>query len=68
MKPFKKWQNEILDTSKCWTDYKNMVSEKEAIEICKWEGWHWIIRVQLEMFFGLKDKHMIDEYLNNKEV
>lgn len=31
-------------------------TKKEALGICKWTGWHWILRGQLEMFLGLKEK------------
>jgi len=36
-------------------------SGAEAREICAWEGWHPHYRWQLEMFFGLKDEHIMEE-------
>ena len=61
MPPFKKWKKDILDENKYWATFKKLITTKEAKKICKWEGWHWIIRAQLEMFFGLKDKYMIEQ-------
>ena len=55
MPPLIKWRGEIL-SRKCWDYYKNMLTKKEAEEVCAWEGWHWILKAQLEMFFGLKDE------------
>jgi len=37
-----------------------LISKEEAEKICAWEGWHWILRAQLEMFFGLKEKYVIE--------
>ena len=54
MLPLKKWRQEIL-SGKCWDDYRKMISKAEAKKICAWPGWHWLLRAQLEMFFGLKD-------------
>ena len=54
MPPLKKWREQILDDNKCWGDYKGLMSAAEAREVCKWEGWHPILRAQLEMFLGLK--------------
>ncbi|CAK0779105.1 hypothetical protein CCP2SC5_880011 [Azospirillaceae bacterium] len=56
MPPLKKWRALILDGKKCWDDYRNMLTPAEAREVCAWDGWHWILRAQLEMFFGLTDK------------
>jgi len=55
MPPLKKWKKEIL-SNKCWDDYRNLPTKKEAKKICDWDGWHWILKGQLEMFFGLADK------------
>jgi hypothetical protein len=33
-----------------------MLTKEEAEKVCAWDGWHWILRAQLEMFFGLVDK------------
>ncbi|MFA5163783.1 MAG: hypothetical protein WC441_04700, partial [Patescibacteria group bacterium] len=54
-----KFRDKILDTSKCWPDYQQMFTKKQAQQICKWEGWHWILRAQLEMFFGLKEEYKL---------
>ena len=59
MPPFKKWKKEILENSNCWDDYKKIITKEEAEKICKWDGWHWILRVQLEMFFGLREEYII---------
>ena len=58
MLPMKKWRKEILDENNCWNDLKKLPNKEEIIEICTWEGWHWIIRGQLECFFGLKESFM----------
>ena len=55
MPPLKKWRKLILDESRCWDDYRKAISKAEAKKICAWNGWHWLIRAHLEMFFGLKD-------------
>ena len=54
MSPLSKWRNEILDENNCWDNLKRIPTKNEAMEICGWDGWHPILRVQLEMFFGLK--------------
>jgi hypothetical protein len=59
MPPLKKWKDRILDESFCWTDYRKMLTKKEAREVCAWDGWHWLLRAHLEMFFGLKKEHVI---------
>jgi hypothetical protein len=59
MPPLKKWRKQILDSSLCWEDCKEMISDTEAKKICKWHGWHWILRAQLEMFFGLKKEYKV---------
>ena len=60
MPPLKKWRDKILDESLCWDDYRNeMITKAEAEKICKWNGWHPLLRAHLEMFFGLKDKVML---------
>ena len=59
MPPLKKWHGAILDESNCWDDFKGMVTMEEAEEICSWDGWHWILRIQLEMFFGLIDEYEV---------
>jgi hypothetical protein len=60
MPPLKKYKKYILDEKKCWDFYKK-IDKKEAERICKWNGWHWLIRAQLEMFFGLKEKYEIEK-------
>ena len=58
MPPMKEWKEQIL-SDMCWDDLRKLPTKEEAKEICAWEGWHWILRVQLEMFFGLKEKHVM---------
>jgi len=53
MPPLKKWKYKIL-SDLCWDDLKYIPTADEAKQICSWDGWHWIIRGQLECFFGLK--------------
>jgi len=55
MPPFKKWKREILSAA-CWNDLRSLPTKEEAIRICTWEGWHWLLRAHLEMFFGLKER------------
>ena len=59
MPPLRKWKKEIQTIGLCWDDYRQMITKAEAEEICRWKGWHWILRAQLEMFFGLKEKYEI---------
>ena len=59
MPPLKKWKNEIL-SDECWDYYKTLMTKKEAKKVCSWNGWHWILKAQLEMFFGLKEKYIIE--------
>jgi len=59
MPPLRKWRSEILDVYKCWDDYPKMLTKKEKQEICAWDGWHWILKSQLEMYLGLKEEHVI---------
>jgi hypothetical protein len=54
--PLQKWKKEILDDNYCWNDLRNLPTESEKVEICDWEGWHWILKGHLECFFGLKDR------------
>jgi hypothetical protein len=56
MPPLKKWHAQILDESKCWDDLRAIATREEAADICAWEGWHPILKAQLEMFFGLKKR------------
>jgi hypothetical protein len=56
MPPLQKWKKEILDYNYCWNDLRNLPTKSEKIEICGWEGWHWILKGHLECFFGLKDR------------
>ena len=53
--PLKKWRKDILAPRRCWDDLRKLPPKAEAEKICRWGGWHWISRAQLEMFFGLKD-------------
>ena len=55
MPPLKKWRDKILDNNNCWHDLKLLPTKAEAKKICAWDGWHWIIRGQLECFFGLRE-------------
>ena len=56
MPPLKNLSKQILDENNCWDNLRNIPTKKEAQKICSWNGWHWIIRGQLECFFGLKDR------------
>jgi hypothetical protein len=60
MLPFKKWKKEILDINNCYNDFKNITTKEQAKKICAWNGWHWIVKIQLEMFFELKPEHVIE--------
>ena len=60
MPPMKKYREAILDERNCWDTLKAMITPAEAQKICKWNGWHWIVRAQLEMFLCLKTIHTID--------
>jgi len=55
MPPLKQWKTEILNESRCWGDLQQLI-KPHSKEICAWEGWHWILRAQLEMFFELKSE------------
>lgn len=55
MPPLEKWREKILDKNNGWNDLREMISPDEAKEIVKWDGWHWLLRGQLECFFGLKE-------------
>ena len=59
MLPLRNWKKEIEDRQLCWDDYRQMITKAEAEKVCAWEGWHWILRAHLEMFFGLKEKYEI---------
>jgi len=59
MPPLKKWKKQIINGGNCWNDLRNLLSKKEAQEVCRWDGWHWILKRQLEMFFGLKKYHKL---------
>ena len=59
MPPLKKWSQAIRDEGKCWNQLCTKISSEEAVEVCAWDGWHPLIRAQLEMFFRLKDKHVM---------
>ncbi len=58
MKPLQKWRSDIEE--ECWDKLKKLPTKKEKKEICEWDGWHPIIKAQLEMFFDLKKKHIIN--------
>ena len=47
--------DDIKNNNNYCYDLKNIPTKKEAIEICEWDGWHWILKGHLECFFGLKD-------------
>ena len=38
----------------CWEKIRQDIGA-DAARICEWEGWHPILRAQLEMFFRLKE-------------
>jgi len=59
MPPFKKWRERILSDDQRWHDFREKITEEEAREICSWDGWHWLLRAHLEMFFGLKDEYIL---------
>ena len=64
MPPLRRWREKILKTDNEYCpsyleDLKRLVTKSEAMEICSWDGWHWILRAHLEMFFGLKDEYEI---------
>ena len=56
MPPLKKWRKDILNHNNCWDKLRGLPTKDEALEICQWDGWHWILRGQLGCFFGLIDK------------
>ena len=66
MPPLKKWKDEILSDA-CWDDLRELMRD-DAEEICAWDGWHWIIKAQLEMFFGLKDEYVPEKMFQPKET
>ena len=55
MPPLKKYSNQILEENLCWNDLREL-TKKDAKKICAWNGWHWILKAQLEMFFGLRNE------------
>ena len=55
MPPLRKWREEILNLDLCWKDYKLLLTQKEARKVCAWGGWNWILRGQLECFFGFEE-------------
>ena len=61
MKPLIKYKNDILNEDNCWHELRE-ICQKDAKEICEWDGWHPLIRCQLEMFFGLKNEHVFQDY------
>ena len=54
MPPLAKYRDVILNESNCWADLKR-IGQEDADEICAWEGWHWLLRGQLECLFGLRE-------------
>jgi len=56
MPPLKKWRREILYGDLCWDGFRSLATKAEAEEICAWNGWHWLLRAHLEMFFRLRDQ------------
>lgn len=59
MPPLQKWRKEILGDKNCWDELRCLLTQEEAKEVCQWDGWHWIIRAQLEMFFDLKKTYIL---------
>ena len=55
----KKWRKQILNRENCWGELRKLISKEEAKQICQWDGFHWILKRQLEMFLGLKTKHVL---------
>ena len=54
MPPLKNFKKQILDDKFCWDNLKVLPTQKEKEEIVAWDGWHWILRGQLECFLELK--------------
>ena len=52
----KKFREQILNDNFCWRDLRDLPTEIEKKEICSWDGWHWMLRGQLECFFNLKKR------------
>ena len=55
MPPLRPWAKEILDEKNCWDSLKILITKDQAKEIAAWDGWHPILRAQLEMFLGLRE-------------
>jgi len=53
MPPLKKWRKAIL-SGISWDKMRTLPTKEEAEKICAWDGWYWLTRVHLEMFFGLR--------------
>jgi hypothetical protein len=53
--PLQCYAKQILDCTYCWDSLRELIQPK-AKQICAWPGWHPLLRAQLEMFFGLKEK------------
>jgi hypothetical protein len=60
MPPLSKFADEIRNQQKCWEDIREALAH-EAVEICEWDGWHPLLKAQLEMFFGLKQEVLFEQ-------
>lgn len=54
MPPLRKFRSAILSNT-CWEELRDLPTLEEKKEICAWDGWHWLLRGQLECFLGLRD-------------
>jgi hypothetical protein len=54
MPPLAAWREHILDQDTCWDQFRETPSTEEAKDIIAWNGWHPVLKAQLEMFFGLR--------------
>lgn len=52
MPPLKKYEAVIRE--ECWYEIREAL-KPDAEGICAWEGWHPLIRAQLQMFLGLRE-------------
>lgn len=57
LKLLKKYKRLIMTTRNCWDEIRQGIEEEDIKEICEWEGWHPLIKCQVEMFLGVKDIH-----------
>jgi hypothetical protein len=55
MPPLQKFAEEIMDSKNCWDSLREL-ARPSAEEICRWDGWHPLIKAQLMMYFQLCEK------------